>query len=160
MLHLWDLSGATETTAPEIIQSSDYFTFSPDGTWLVACSGGEFHFYRVGAWHEKVFTIRRRLSSDQHAPVAFTKDGRTVAFASSRYTVQLFALPQASGGEPKLIGTLESPDRFPLEMLAFSPDGRRLAAATDRQIVQLWNLALLKQGLAELNLERDWPEYR
>jgi hypothetical protein len=42
-------------------------------------------------------------------------------------------------------------------MLAFSPDGRRLAAATGGQIIQLWNIALLREGLARLEIENDLP---
>jgi WD40 repeat protein len=79
--------------------------------------------------------------------------------ASSRYTIQLFKLPEHRRSEPVLIATLKSPDRLPLEMLTFSPDGRHLAAATDGQIVQLWNLALLRDGLVKLKLEGDWPPY-
>ena len=52
---------------------------------------------------------------------------------------------------------IESPDRSPLDILAFSPDGGRLAAATMNRLIQLWNLALLRDGLAELKLERGWP---
>ena len=58
----------------------------------------------------------------------------------------------------KVIASLESPDHSPLEMLAFSPDGRRLAAATINLTIQLWNLALLRESLAELSLDHDWPE--
>ena len=60
---------------------------------------------------------------------------------------------------PRQIGSLESPDRSPLEILAFSPDGRRLAAGTVNLTIQLWNLALLHEGLAELNLDQDWPKF-
>ena len=96
--------------------------------------------------------------SAQHAPIAFTRDGAVVALASSRYIVQLLKLTEDNGISPKLIASLESPDRSPLEMLAFSPDGRRLAAATMKLTIQLWNLALLRESLAELNLDHDWPE--
>jgi WD40 repeat protein len=92
--------------------------------------------------------------------MSFTRDGRTVALASSRYTIQLFRLPDGGRREPVLIATLESPYRLPLQRLAFSPDGRRLAAASDRSVVQLWNLALLRDGLADLHLHQNWPEYR
>ena len=97
------------------------------------------------------------FDSDQHAPVAFARDGRTVALAASRYVIQLHKLPEPGLDEAALIATLESPDRLPLEILAFSPDSRHLAAATDGQIVLLWNLAALGEGLASLDLRRDWP---
>jgi hypothetical protein len=34
------------------------------------------------------------------------------------------------------------------------------AAATDRPIVQLWNLALLRKGLAQLQMEQGWPAHQ
>jgi WD40 repeat protein len=158
-LHLWNLAEASEAATPTIIPFAEHFAFSADGRWLAACSGGQFQFYRVGAWTQQEFSIPRKLASDQHAPVAFSGDGRVVAVASSRYVVQLFRMPTTDRGQPELIATLEGPDRLPLEMLTFSPDGRRLAAATDRQIVQLWNLQLLRDGLAESNLHQNWLEY-
>jgi hypothetical protein len=33
------------------------------------------------------------------------------------------------------------------------------AAATQDQTIQLWNLKLMRDGLAELDLQRDWLEY-
>ena len=159
-VYLWNLSEAAETPVPSVISCPEHFAFSPNGQWLAACSGGEFQFYRVGTWTKHAFFIPRKLASDQHAPVAFSRDGRLVALAASRYTIQLYKLSGAERSQPELIATLESPDRLPLEMLAFSPDGRRLAAATDRQVVQLWNLALLRERLAQLQLEQGWPAYQ
>jgi WD40 repeat protein len=120
---------------------------------------GEFQFYQVGNWQNRAFSIRRNSSSSQHAPVAFTPDGRTVALSASRYTIQLVRLPKSSSDLPKTIATLESPDHnSPLELLVFSPDGRSLAAATADLTIQLWNLARLRRGLAELDLTGGWPE--
>jgi len=91
--------------------------------------------------------------------MAFARDGSTVAVALPRYTIRLFKLPASESNETKMIATLESPDRLPLELLVFSADGRQLAAGTDRQIVQLWNLAALREGLAQLDLQQSWPQY-
>jgi WD40 repeat protein len=162
VLHLWDLSkagsGLTAASVPVVVPSGKYFTFSPDGKWLATCLPGEHRFYRVGDWKTPAFRHPRRLASDQHAPVAFAQDGRTVAVAWSRHTIQLLKLPISGGRDLELIATLESPDRLPLEVLAFSPNGGRLAAATDRQIVQFWNLALLRERLVALNLQHNWSE--
>jgi WD40 repeat protein len=157
-LHLWNLSADAGESAPALVPSGEYFSFSQDGAWLATCLTGKFQFYRVGDWKDPAFSFPRMTESSQHAPVAFSWDGRTAALASSRYSIQLIRLPESGRAEPELIATLECPDRLPLEMLAFSPDGRKLAAATDGQIVQLWNLALLRDGLAALNLHRNWPE--
>ena len=157
-VHLWNLSEGAESRSPSALPSSEYFTFSPDGKWLVTCRPGRFDFYLVGAWQEPAFQIPRQSASDQHAPVAFTQDGSVVALAASRYTIQLRRLGGHERSGPTVIANFEAPDRRPLEMLAFSPDGRRLAATTKDQTIQLWNLALLRDGLAELNLHHDWPE--
>jgi len=159
-LQLWKLSEGAEAPRSCTIPSSEYFDFSPDGSWLGTFQAGQFRFYHVGTWDKPAFVIQRKLASDEHAPMSFTRDGRTVALASSRYTIQLFRLPDGGRREPVLIATLESPYRLPLQRLAFSPDGRRLAAASDRSVVQLWNLALLRDGLADLHLHQNWPEYR
>jgi WD40 repeat protein len=156
-LQLWNLSAGLGASAPSVVPGSEYFAFSPDGKWLATHWAGAFQFYRVGDWKEPAFSFPRMAASGQHAPATFSWDGRTVALASSRYSIQLIKLPESGRGKPELIATLESPDRLPLEMLAFSPDGRKLAAATDGQIVQLWNLALLRVGLAALDLHRGWP---
>ncbi len=162
ILYLWDLSkagsGLTAAGTPMIVPSGKYFAFSPDGKWLATCLPGEHRFYRVGDWENPAFRHPRRLASDQHAPVAFSRDGRTVAVAWSRHTIQLLKLPTSGDHDLKLIATLESPDRLALESLAFSPNGKRLAAATDRQIVQFWNLALLRERLGALNLQHNWSE--
>ena len=157
-VHLWNLAPVEGAKSSFTLRSTQYFTFSPDGKWLVTCWAGEFQFYRVGDWQRRAFSIRRNPSSNQQAPVAFTRDGRTAAIASSRYTIQLMRLPQDDATQPETIATLESPDRGPLEILAFSADGGRLAAATMNQLIQLWNLALLHDGLAELKLARGWPQ--
>src|SRR5262249_12453420 len=105
------------------------------------------------------FTIPRQPGSDQHAPVAFTRDGSMVALASARYSIDLFLLPELHQPRPKRIATLESPDHRPLEAMTFSADGRHLAAATLKGTLQLWNLASLWESLAELDLDEDWPNY-
>jgi WD40 repeat protein len=167
-IHLWNLADGGERRSPAVVASSEYFVFSPDGKWLVTCWAGSFEFYRVGAWRGSVFQIPRRrildqlmrpLRPDQHAPIAFTKDGAIAALADSRYTIQLVRVPVNARTKPAVIANLEGPDHSPLEMLAFSPDGRRLAAAAKDQTIQLWNLELLREGLVELKLHHDWPEY-
>ena len=153
---LYHLPGATNQTAPVTIPSSPFYTFSGDGKWFVACYGEGYHFYKVGSWEKAQFKIPRKPRSDQHAPVAFS--GSIAAVAISRYTVQLFQLFENSTA-PKLIATLESPDRNPLELLVFSDDGQRLAAATVDRTIQIWNLARVRQQLAAMNLDKDWPSF-
>ena len=135
------------TTTPASVPGSKYFAFSPNGQWLGTYSDGAFQCYRVGDWQRPACSIPRQFASGQHAPVAFARDGRTIAVASTSYAIQLYRLPLTASQRPELVATLESPDRLPLELLAFSADGRRLAAATDRQLVELWDLSLKLTGL-------------
>ncbi|HXJ60063.1 MAG TPA: AAA-like domain-containing protein, partial [Verrucomicrobiae bacterium] len=158
VLYLWNLAEFRDDDTPAWIPGSKYFAFSPDGHWLATCSQGSYQCYRVGDWAKPAFTIPRRFASEQHAPVAFAQDGRMLAVASSRYSIQLYRLPSSNSRQPELTATLESPDHLPLEVLAFSSDGRQLAAATDRHLVELWNLTLLRQGLDALNLPSRWPD--
>ena len=157
VLHLWNLSVGADELVPSVVWGSTYFAFSPDGQWLANCWMGKFQFYSVGSWEKPVLVIPRLSDSDQHAPMAFSRDGRTVALAASRYIVQLYKLPKSNRDGAEWIATLESPDRFPLEFRAFSPDSRHRAASTDGPFLLLWNLAALGEGLESLGLRRDWP---
>jgi WD40 repeat protein len=166
-IHIWNLSAASNSLSKpqHTIPGSEYLVFSPDGKWFVTCWTGRFHFYRVALDPEgpllsqtSTFSIARTPASNQHAPIAFARNGGLVALASSRYTIHLLKLNADERTPPKVIASLESPDRSPLEMLAFSPDGRCLAAATANLTVQIWNLALLREGLAELELDHDWQQ--
>ena len=48
---------------------------------------------------------------------------------------------------------LEIPDRKQVRGLAFSHDGRKLAAISSDQLVFVWDLALISEGLSNLNLK-------
>ena len=158
-IDLWSVSRKDDVLSPTTIPGSEYFTFSPDRHWLATCWDGKFQFYRVGAWQKPAFAIPRNSASRQFAPIAFTRDGSTVALAASRYTIQLLRLPKDDSTSPRSIANLESPDRSPLEILAFSPDGQYLAAGTKDGFIQLWNLVWLGESLADLSLQKDWLEY-
>ena len=156
-IDVWDLTKEIPGIAATL-PASEYFVFSSDGNWLVTCWKGEFNFYRTGDW-SGCFPVPREQPSNQHAPAAFSHDGKMVALAVNRYDIKLFLMPNDGAFRLQLIATLRAPDRQPLEMLAFSPDGRRLAAGTANLMIQVWNLALLRDRLARLDLENKWPSY-
>jgi WD40 repeat protein len=141
------------------VAGGEYFTFSPNGEWFGLCAAEGFHFYRVGEWNKISFPLPRSSTATPRGPLAFSQDGRMLAVAFSPYVIRLYTFDRPDLREPRLLATLTSPDRTPLQLLAFSSDGRRLAAATKNQIVHLWNLASLRDGLTELNLAGDWPNF-
>jgi WD40 repeat protein len=125
---------------------------------------GAYRFYRVRACDKVAFSIPRERSSNKHAPIAFSPDGSLGALALNSSSINLIRVSDDGRPTYRSLGTLKSPDRFPLEKLAFSPDGRRLAVSTESRstassTVQLWNLALLRDSLANLNLQEGWPAY-
>jgi hypothetical protein len=160
LIQVFGLDPAKAIRSRRSIPGAEHFAFSPDGEWLGLCGTDGFHFYRVGEWSKIVFHLPRSSTAAPHGPLAFSRDGRILAVAYSPYDIRLYRLDGSAVGEPKLLATLESPDRIPLQLLAFSPDGRHLAAATRNQIVQLWNLSSLRDGLIDLKLAGDWPEYQ
>lgn len=160
LIQILGLDSAKAIRSRRSIPGSECFAFSPDGEWLGLCATDGFHFYRVGEWNKIAFPLPRSSTAAPHGPLAFSRDGRILAIAFSPYDIRLYRFDHSANGEPKLLATLESPDRTPLQLLAFSPDGRHLAAATRNQIVQLWNLSSLRDGLADLKLAGNWPEYQ
>jgi WD40 repeat protein/class 3 adenylate cyclase len=72
-----------------------------------------------------------------HAPIAISRDGRTLAAALDRQglTIGLFDLPF---GQQR--ATLAG-HREPIARLAFSPDGKTLASGADDRLVMVWDVA-------------------
>jgi serine/threonine protein kinase/WD40 repeat protein len=144
--HVWNLQ--TTQIVRELPWSDDpAFSFSPDGTWLVASAMDEFRFLAVGSW-ECIHTLPREAAGIQ-VPVAFTADSRMVAIALGPTKVRLLALPSF-----RELATLESADPQMLSFLCLSPDGSRLAAAAETKQIQLWDLRSIRQRLAVMKL--DW----
>jgi WD40 repeat protein len=84
--------------------------------------------------------------------MAFSGDGRLLALAVDRSSIELVALP---GGES--LGQLTGPDRCTLVALAFSRDGRILAAAGLKNLAMLWDLGEVAAQLSALKLGGRLP---
>jgi len=117
--------------------------FSPNGTLLASGSrDGTAILWSTATWEKAhrlenpdqdtiTDTSGRRGSVED---VAFSPDGKTLALASYRGTVQLWDV--ASG---KLRETLKGHSSA-VGAVAFSPDGRSLASGGNDQTVRLWNV--------------------
>ena len=86
--------------------------------------------------------------------MGFSRDGKMLAIAYSRYVVRL--IDPASGRQ---LATLESPDPRHVSWLGFSPDGSRLAAASETNVIQLWDLRRIREQLAAMKLDWNLPPY-
>jgi serine/threonine protein kinase/WD40 repeat protein len=127
-------------------------TFSPDGQWLATASL-EYQLWKTGTWQPVGAAI-----SGYHIPewnsLAFNSDGHLMAITQDRNRIQL--RETASG---KVLATLQSPDSISLWYLRFSPDDTRLAAGRNDGQLELWDLRLIRQELAQLNLDWNLPPY-
>ncbi len=116
------------------------FCFSPDGNEVAVASGRLIEFWSTSNWQ------RTRTIAD-FMDVLYGKDGQTLWLIKDYSTAGLYdaktldlLLPLPSGMLP----------------LALSTDGRHLAVSVDLRRVQVWDLAVVRQQLAQLNL--DWRE--
>jgi WD40 repeat protein len=148
-LELWNLEQGPATPSTNL-PASEHFTFDPAGRWLILSRPGGFKLLDVGTWKEHQ---PPKGPSNEGAvaggPIAVNTHGTMLAVASSRYTIELWQIPQ--NNEPsklELITTLRAGNH--LESLTFSPDGVWLGAITKETKgapIELWNLQQLLRGL-------------
>ncbi|WP_181307636.1 S41 family peptidase [Rufibacter sp. XAAS-G3-1] len=138
------LSAANAQDAPSWLR---YSSISPDGQTIVFTYKGDL--YRVPASGGTAVPLTIHEAHD-YMPV-WSKDGKTIVFASDRYgNFDLFQMP-ATGGEAQRM-TFHSANEYPYE---FSPDGKtvyfgstRLDMASNRQYPTFYQPELYKVGLA------------
>ena len=126
--------------------------FTPDGRWLVTCSGQEYRFWETGTWRAGL-VIKQDLASRAGGAIAFAPDGGQMAIARTVYLVQLL--------DPKsdeVLADLAAPNPQQIRKLCFSPDGGVLAVSGDEGI-HLWDLRALRRELAALKLDWNQPPY-
>jgi WD40 repeat protein/tetratricopeptide (TPR) repeat protein len=137
-------------------RSGTFVAFSPDGRWLVSCSGNMsspgYDFWEVGTWK------RRRFDPESEAsgwgqPV-FSPDGRLMALTVSPQQIRLVE-PATS----RTIAHLSTVQPLHARPLAFSPDGTRLIAATDRSTALMWDLKRIRERLRTMALDWDQPPF-
>jgi serine/threonine protein kinase/WD40 repeat protein len=151
LVKVWDAqSGELARNLPAPGRS--VVAFSPDGRWL-ATSSSEYQLWEVGSWQPKG-PPKPGHELPEWNFTAFSRDGRVMARTIDGHSVQLLETLTE-----KPLATLEAPVSSGAVKLQFSPDGSQLAAVQRDQQVQLWDLRLLRQELAQMQLDWDLSPY-
>lgn len=124
---------------------SAQMAFSPDDRRLALCAGDEI--FVLDAATGSVLHRALRDAAKHGGPVAFSPDGRVLAFAVTRTRVRLVEAETF-----RELAHLDSAGSKLISWLAFTPDSARLAVATETGLVQTWDLPRLRRELAALGL--------
>jgi WD40 repeat protein len=129
-----------------------YALFSPDNRWLLSATFDEYRFWTIGTWQPGV-RLKRSASNAAWLCAAFSPDGATVALDTAEHMIHLFV-----AGTDRELAAL--PTGHLVAHLCFSPDGTQLLMTYEPGRAELWNLRLIRQELAELNLDWESPSFR
>jgi serine/threonine protein kinase/WD40 repeat protein len=142
---LWD--AATGALVQELpISGEASATFSPDSQWLATSSADGSDLWRVASW-----THVRHLG--ERGQTIFSPDSLLLARGELAAGIQIAEV--ATGRE---IARLTAPTGEPLQVETFTPDGTRLLATGGGRLF-VFDLVLLRNELAALNLDWDWPPF-
>ena len=130
-----------------------YVFFSPDSRWLITCRPEEYCFWDVETWQPGL-----RIPREQEpypGPAAFTGDGELMALELTPGVIGLL-----DWKSDRVVARLENPTHDRASTLCFGADGAHLmvVAPYDRT-VHVWDLRRIREHLAEMHLEGDWPAY-
>jgi WD40 repeat protein len=144
-LQIWDTrNGKVVTNLHVGVESS--VIFSPDDRWLLSATLAEYRYWETGSWKPGVRL--KRSASNAAWGCAFSPDGAVVALGMAEHTIHLFA----AGTERELAAL---PAGHLVVNVCFSPDGTQLLLTYEAGVAELWDLRLIREQLAELNLDWD-----
>jgi WD40 repeat protein len=126
---LWDMT----ISPPEVayrLPGAVSVAFSPDSQTLALAGNGKLRLVNVANGKEKLL---RETDSGNIKALAFSPDGRTLAFGSDDQTVRLWNL--SSGQERRYS------HGAPIDCLAFSPDGTMVASGGKDETVKFWEVS-------------------
>lgn len=110
--------------------------FSPDGNLVAAAGNESLSLYHARDGSLAMERLKRPVQGLMSTGVAFSPDGRWLAFRDGQKGVTLWDVAARRPSET-ILGGYESL----VSSIAFSPDGRRLAASGGYDGVVLWDLA-------------------
>ena len=151
VVRVWDRDAPGREAARLPIPEAQV-AFSPDGKLLVVGSASGYSLFETGE-----FGLVRFIPLEQPSslpPIAFSKDGGTLALALARSEIDLF-----DARTFERLATIRDPQGRRTGWLAFSPDAGSLAVATPglERTVVLYDLRAIRAGLSELGLDWEPP---
>jgi WD40 repeat protein len=150
-LRIWDARNGEIVTNLNV-GAIAYALFSPDNRWLLTATVNEYRFWTIGTWQPGV-RLKRSASNAMWLCAAFSPDGATVALDTAEHMIQLFV-----PGTDRELAAL--PTGHLVAHLCFSSDGTQLLMTYEPGRAELWDLRLIRQELAELNLDWESPAFR
>ena len=127
--------------------------FSPDSRWLVTSRPEEYCFWDLETWQPGLHIPRDQ--EPYPGPVAFTGDGEMMAV---EVTPGVLALMDWKSR--RILARLEDPTHDRASAFCFSPDGAQLmVVAPYDKALHVWDLRRIRDHLAEMHLEGNWPAY-
>jgi len=150
-LRIWDARSGEVVTNLNV-GAIGYALFSPDNRWLLSATVDEYRFWTMGTWQPGI-RLKRSASNSAWMCAAFSPDGANVALGTAEHMIHFFV-----AGTDRELAAL--PTGHFVAHLCFSPDGTQLLMTYEPGRAELWDLRLIRQELAELNLDWESPAFR
>lgn len=147
-VRIWDLEA--NVLVGELPITECRVAFSPDDRWLVLGTPTAYEFVETGTW--SVGARLERNEAHLAGPLAFSTDGRLLAFAYSDRDVRVVTMADRT-----TLATFTAPDALLVSCIAFSHHDDFLAVGTENRVIHLWDLRRIGFELARLGMPRGGP---